>query len=287
MRTSYVALAALALFAQASRAGAQDLRTLQTARQLSDTQPLQVDVTFAAGKFALHPIDGGLLYQMRLRYDERATDAVHEYDGDDHRLTVGVDRGTDGFGIRTLRGGSHQGSAEMDLGLNRAVPMELNVKIAGTESTLELGGLRLTGLEVNCAASGATVSFGSPNRATMETFSMHIAGAGAKIENLGNANAATVMLKGAAGGMEIDFGPNVMRDVTIEAELAVGGLQITLPYGVGIMVRSKSKLGAFDGAGLTKVGNAWYSDNWNQATRKVTVESTTVLGNLELTRTGH
>jgi hypothetical protein len=53
------------------------------------------------------------------------------------------------------------------------------------------------------------------------------------------------------------------------------------------MVRSKSKLGSFDGAGLKKVGSAWYSENWNQATRKVTVESTTVLGNLELTRTGH
>jgi hypothetical protein len=287
MRTISLALAAVSLFTQASLAGAQELRTLQTARQLSDTQPLRVDVTFAAGKFSLHPIDGALLYQMRLRYDERATDAVHEYNTDDHRLIVGVDRGSDGFGIRAMRGGSHQGSSEMDLGLNRVVPLELNVKIAGTESTLDLGGLRLTALEVNCAASGATVNFGSPNRATLETFSMHVAGAGAKIENLGNANAATVTLKGAAGGIDVDFGANVLRDVTINAELAVGGLQVTLPHGVGIMVRSKSKLGGFDGAGLNKVGNAWYSENWNQASRKVTIESTTVLGNLELTRTGH
>jgi hypothetical protein len=287
MRTSYVALAVLTALALAPLAGAQDLRTLQTSRQLTDTEPLQVDVTFAAGKFSLHPIDGTLLYQMRLKYDERATDAVHEYDADDHRLTVGVNRGTESFGVRALRGGSHQGSSEMELGLNRAVPMELNVKVAGTESRLELGGLRLTGLEVHCAASGATVSFGSPNRVEMETFTMHIAGAGAKIENLGNANAANVMLKGAAGGMDIDFGSDVLRDVTINAELAVGGLQITLPRGVGIMVRAKSKLGGFDGAGLNKVGDAWYSENWNQAGRKVTIESTTVLGNLELTRTGH
>jgi len=287
MRKSFVALAVLGVFTQASLASAQDLRTLQTARQLSDSEPLKVDVTFAAGKFWLHPIDGALLYQMRLKYDERATDAVHEYDADDHTLTVGVDRDGDGFGIRALRGGSHQGSSEMDLGLNRAVSMELNVKVAGTESRLELGGLRLTSLELNCAASGATVSFSTPNRATMETLTMHIAGAGAKIENLGNANAATVMLKGAAGGLDIDFGTNVLRDVTVSAEVAVGGLQITMPRGVGIMVRSKSKLGGFDGAGLNKVGDAWYSENWNQATRKVTIESTTVLGNLELTRTGH
>ena len=237
MRTSFVALAVLGVFTQASLASAQDLRTLQTARQLSDSEPLKVDVTFAAGKFWLHPIDGALLYQMRLKYDERATDAVHEYDPDDHRLTVGVDRDGDGFGIRALRGGSHQGSSEMDLGLNRAVSMELNVKVAGTESRLELGGLRLTSLELNCAASGATVSFSTPNRATMETLTMHIAGAGAKIENLGNANASSVMLKGAAGGLDIDFGTNVLRDVTVSAEVAVGGLQITMPRGVGIMPR--------------------------------------------------
>jgi len=286
MRKSYVALAVLGVFT-ASLAGAQDLRTLQTARQLSDSEPLKVDVTFAAGKFWLHAIDGALLYQMRLKYDERATDAVHEYNADDHRLTVGVDRGGQGYGIRALRGGSHQGSSEMDLGLNRAVSMELNVKVAGTESRLELGGLRLAGLELNCAASGATVSFSSPNRETMETLTMHIAGAGAKIENLGNANAANVMLKGAAGGLDVDFGTSVMRDMTINAEVAVGGLQITLPRSVGIMLQSESKLGGFDGAGLNKVGNAWYSENWNQATRKVTIESKTVLGNLELTRTGH
>jgi hypothetical protein len=287
MRTSHAALAVLCAFAQASLAGAQDLRTIETARQLTDSQPLQVDVTFAAGKLSLHPIDGKLLYQMRLRYDERATDAIHEYNAEDHTLVLGVDRGTENFGIRAVRGGSHEGSSELDVGLNRAVPMELDVKIAGTESTLELGGLRVTRLEVNCAASGATVSFGSPNRAQMETLTMHVAGAGAKIDNLGNANVATVMLKGAAGGMKVDFGDALLRDVTINAELALGGLQITLPRGVGIMVRSKSRLGSFDGAGLKKVGDAWYSENWNQATRKVTVESTTVLGNLELDRTGH
>jgi hypothetical protein len=287
MRSSYIALAILGAFAQASLADAQDLRTVEAARQISDTEPLQVDVTFAAGKFSLHAIDGKLLYQMRLRYDERATDAVHEYDANDHRLTLGVDRGKGHFGVRALRGGSHQGSSELDVGLNRAVPIELSVQIAGTESRLELGGLRLTQLEVNSAASGTTVSFESPNRAEMETLTMHVAASGARIENLGNANAATVMIKGAAGGMDIDFGNSLLRDVTVNAELALGGLKIALPRGVGIMVRSKSKLGAFDGAGLNKVGDAWYSENWNQATRKVTVESTTFLGNLELARTGH
>ena len=286
MRTSYMALAVVGVFAQASLAGAQELRTLEAARQLSSTEPLEVDVSFAAGKFSLHPIDGRLLYQMRLRYDEHATDAIHEYDADDHRLTLGVDRGSGSFGFRALRGGSHQGSSELDVGLNRAVPIELSVQIAGTETTLELGGLRLTQLEVNSAASGTTVSFGSPNREQMETLTMQVAASGAKLENLGNANVATVRVKGAAGGMHIDFGDSLLRDVTINAELALGGLQITLPRGVGLMVRSKSRLGAFDGAGLKKVGNAWYSENWNEASRKVTVESTTFLGNLELARTG-
>jgi hypothetical protein len=287
MRTSSTFLITLGALALARTSSAQELRTLQAARQLRDTQPLQVDVSFAAGKFSLHSIEGPLLYEMRLRYDERSTDAIHEYDAESHSLTLGLNRRSANFGIGALRGGSHDKSSELDVGLNQSVPMELMVKIAGTESTLELGGLRLTRLEIACAASGANLNFETPNRAEMETLTLQVAGAGAKIENLGNANVATVMVKGAAGGLDIDFGDALARDVTIKSELALGGLQMTLPRSVGVMVRAKSRLGSFDGAGMNKVGDAWYTENWNQATRKVTIESTTVLGSFDLTRTGH
>jgi hypothetical protein len=287
MRASLALLAMVGSLTLAKDSDAQGLRTLQTSRQLRDSQPLQVDVSFAAGKFSLHPVEGRLLYEMRLRYDERTTDAVHEYDTENHSLTLGLNRHSASFGIGALRGGSHDNASELDVGLNGSVPMELVVKLAGTESNLELGGLRLTRLEVNCAASGATLNFNAPNRAEMETLTLQIAGAGAKIENLANANASTVMVKGAAGGLDIDFGDGLSRDVTIRAELALGGLQMTLPRDIGVMVRAKSRLGSFDGSGLKKVGDAWYTENWNQATHKVTIESTTVLGSFELTRTGH
>lgn len=287
MRTSIAILAALGALASPSLARAQDLRTLQTARQLTDSQPLRVDIAFAAGKFTVHPVEGRLLYEMRLRYDERSSDAIHEYDAENHSLTLGLNRGSTNFGVSAMRGGSHDKSSELDVGLSGSVPMELMVKVAGTESKLELGGLRLTKLEVNCAATGVDMNFGSMNRSEMESLTLHIAGAGAKIENLGNANAATVMVKGAAGGLDLDFGDVVPRDVTIRAELALGGLQIALPHSVGLMVRAKTRLGSFDGAGLNKVGDAWYSENWNEATRKVTIESTTVIGSFDLSRTGH
>ena len=285
MRPSHIAFALVAVTLSASATRAQELRTLEAARQLSDSSPTQVEVTFGAGKFKLHPITGNLLYQMRLRYDERATDAVHEYDAESRSLTLGLDRGSAKFGFGALRHGGNDKGSELDIGLNGAVPMELSVKVAGTESTLQLGGLRLTDLEVNCAATGATIDFASPNAVEMGTFTLQIAAAGAKIQNLGNANTSTLSLQGAAGGVEIDFGPTLMRDVTIRAEVAVGGMQITLPRDVGIMVESKSRLGSFDAAGLKKVGNAWYSENWNEATHKVTIESTTFLSSFELSRT--
>lgn len=284
MRTyGLLLVAAVAVPFAATRA--QDLRTLETARQLKSTEPLQVDIAFAAGKFSLHRVEG-LLYDMRLRYDERTSDAVHQYDAAAHTLSLGLSRASAHFGVRALRNGSHDKSSELDIGLNGAVPMALDVKVAGTESTLELGGLQLTKLVINCAATGATINFDSPNRAQMEILALQIAGAGAKIENLGNANAATVRIQGAAGGLDIDFGDVVMRDMTLRAEVALGGMQLTLPRDVGLMVRAKTRLGSFDGSGLKKVGDAWYSENWNEASTKVTIESTTVIGSLELSRTG-
>lgn len=287
MRPAFTILAALWALAPASLARAQELRMLHTARQLVDSQPLSVDVAFGAGKFTLYPIEGRLLYEMRLRYDEGATDAVHEYDAENRSLRLGLDRRSASFGIRALRGGSHKKSSELNVGLGNTMPMELSISVAGTESTLELGGLRLTRLLVNCAASGMTLNFGVPNRVAMETLTLKIAAAGAKIQNLGNANASTVMIKGAAGGLRLDFGDAVMRDMTVRTELALGSLEIALPRSVGIMVRAKSRLGGFDGGGLNKVGDAWYSENWNQATRKVTIESTTFLGGFALSRSGH
>lgn len=286
MRTHALLLAGAMAMSPFAEAGAQELRTLQTARQMKGTQPIQVDVSFGAGKFSLHPIDGDLLYDMRLRYDERASDAVHDYDAQAHTLSLGLSRGSSNFRMRAMRGGSHEKSSELDVGLNEAVPMSLEVRVAGTESTLELGGLQLTRLDINCAATGVQVNFDSPNRSAMETFTLQMAGAGAKIENLGNANAANVMIKGAAGGLDIDFGDVVMRDMTLRSEVALGGLQLTLPRNVGLMVRAKSRLGSFDGSGLKKVGDAWYSDNWNEASRKVTIESTTFIGSVELSRSG-
>ena len=102
MRTFIRAAALLALAAPIA-AGAQQWRTVESARQLGENQqPLTVTVKYAAGKLDLAPVDEPLLYQMRIRYDEQLMDAVHEYDPSQHRLELGLDNANVGW--RALRG---------------------------------------------------------------------------------------------------------------------------------------------------------------------------------------
>ena len=75
MRSTTVSLALAAVILPAV-AGAQQWRTIESARQLTSTDATTVSVTFAGGKFELAPLPGKLLYQMQIHYDEQVADAA-------------------------------------------------------------------------------------------------------------------------------------------------------------------------------------------------------------------
>jgi hypothetical protein len=262
MRHSIRALALGALLVPAG-AGAQKWRTLETARQLTGVAPVGVEVGFAAGKVTLGPISGPLLYQMRMRYNEQSTDAVHEFDADTRRLELGIRSANIGIRqITKMRHSHEEGEASLHVGLTEAVPLDLKLRLGAGQARLELGGLRLRTLVVNAGAAEADIAFGSANRETIE-------------------------INGGAGSVELDFGDSVPEDVSIVSNLALGELQISLPRDVGITVRSKQTLSDFDAPGMTKVGNAWFSENWTNASRKVTINTQAFLGTFRLERTSH
>ena len=93
---------ALALsFASAPLEG-QSPRTMTASRQLGRESDLDVRVTYGAGRFTVRSAPEGMLYRMKLRYDEDQFDPISEFDG--HNLHLGVDaRG------HNVRVGKHEG----------------------------------------------------------------------------------------------------------------------------------------------------------------------------------
>jgi len=274
-------LAALLLPAVAS---AQQWRTIESARQLTSTDPTKVSVTFAGGKFELTPLPGKLLYQMQIHYDEQVADAVHDFDASSHQLTLGMSHAN--MGWRALRAMKNEEGGRMTVGLNPTVPMDLELELGGAQAEVELGGMRLTSVKLQVGLAGSRVNFSSPNLVEMQELSLDVGLGGVQFENLGNANVAQINISGGMDGINLDFGDRVMRDVKINADVAFGGLKIQIPSSAGVTIQAETKLGSFKPQGFTKVNGAWFTPNWNQASTHVTIVANTALGGLEVDHAG-
>ena len=283
MRSRIVALAFATAFSPLV-AGAQQWRTIESARQLTSTEQTHVTLTFAGGKFELRPLDGPLLYQMQLRYDEQAADAVHEFNAQGHRLTLGLAKAN--MGWRALHTMKDDNGGSMTVGLNSSVPMDLEVNLGGSQGEMELGGMHLRNLRVHVGLFGGTVHFSSPNQAVMDELSLDVGLGGVEIQNLGAANVAQINVNGGMGGVSLNFGDDVMRDVKINASVAVGGLKIQVPQSVGVTVQAETKLASFKPDGFTKMNGAWFTPNWNETSRHVTIIANAALGSLEVSHSG-
>ncbi|MFL5561105.1 MAG: hypothetical protein ACJ79K_06500 [Gemmatimonadaceae bacterium] len=277
LTTIGIALAAALLPGVAS---GQQWRTIESARQLTSTDELQVTLTFAGGKFELNPLPGKLLYQMQLHYDEQATDAMHEYEAADHQLKLGMRNANMGF--RALKAMKHDEGSSMTVGLNPTVPMKLELNLGGSEAEAELGGMSLKSLRIHMGLAGGKVAFSSANLVEMDEMSIDIGLGGAAIENLGNANVAQIHVSGGMGGVQLEFGDKVMRDVRINADVAMSGLKIQVPESAGVSIQAATKMASFKPQGLEKVDGAWVSPNWKQAATHVTIVANTALGSLEV-----
>ena len=285
MRSSIRALSVAALVLPVGT-GAQQWRTLETARQLTSVAPLAVEVGFAAGKVTLSPISGPLLYQMRMRYNEQTTDAVHDFDARARRLELGIRSSNIGIRqITKMRHSRDDRASSLHIGLSEALPLDLTLKLGAGQARLDLGGLRLRALVVNAGAAEADIVFGSPNRESMSRMELDVGAAKARVKGLQHARVREIAINGGAGSVELDFGGALPEDVSIVSNLALGELHISVPRDVGISVRSKQTLSDFEAPGMERVGNAWFSENWSNASRKLTINTQSFLGSFRLERT--
>ena len=276
-------LAAAAILAPVAAQG-QQWRTIESARQLSGDGPLKVSVSYAAGKLELTPSeDAGLLYQMRIRYDEQSMDAIHQYDANTRRLRLGLDKANVGF--KSLKGGKGDRGGSMSLELSPAVPLDLDVAVGAAEADLELGGMKVRSLAIKTGMAGANVSFGEPNGVPLDRLKLDVGMGAVELTDLGNAHVGEISIHGALGGVSLDFGSEMTRDVKVDATLALGGLQVSVPEDVGVMFQGDLKAAKFEPRiAFTRMGDAWYSSNWKDASHKVTIVGTSTLANVTVQR---
>ena len=278
------ALLLMALAVPSLAAGAQSeprWRSLDVSRQLRDTAPQRIKVQYGAGRVDVRATDAALLYDMHLRYDEQRAAPLHRYDAEQRAALLGLEPRSSN--ARVASGGRSE-SGELRLLLPRRVPLDLDLEFGGAEAALDLGGLALQSVRLECGATDATLNFTAPNRAHMRELVVDMGAASFTALRLGNANADQIRVRGGMGALDLDFSGSWQRDLSVITRVGIGKTTLRVPEEVGVRLEIQRVAAGFDHEGMVKRGDAWYSHNWDTATRKLRIRAETVFGALELER---
>lgn len=276
-RAGLVLALALATGASAAcSAGAQSWRTVSASRQVWGEKSLNVEVEYGAGRLTMSPAVRPLLYHFEMRYDENAAAPVTSYDRRTGTLRLAVEQ--------TEKHGRHRKNSESraTVQLTRDVPMALDVRFGAGEAEMDLGGLSLRSMRLATGASDTKVSFGTPNRIPAEAVRMEAGAASFRATGLGNTRAERFEFQGGVGEATLDFSGAWDRSASASVKMGIGSLRLRFPRSLGVKVVKESFLTSFEGSGLVKRGNAFYSRNWDSAPNKLTVTVEAALGSIDV-----
>ena len=120
------------------------------------------------------------------------------------------------------------------------------------------------------------------NPGRMERAEFEVGAADFTLNGLGNLGAETVSLEAGVGQVTLGLDGAWQSDARVEIDMGLGALELRVPEGLGIRIRKDSFLTSFDSEGLVKRGDAYYSLDWEEADRKVTVDLNAAFGTVQV-----
>jgi len=274
-RTLAPLVLAAALLGAAAPVQGQQWRSVTSARQVQGERQLSVRVQYGGGDLRLRPAaDRALLYQLQMRYDERAMRPVTVYDRAAGQLRLGVES------VRRNQRTNRGGNATVELAAG--VPMDLALEFGAGEANLELGGLSLRNVDLSTGASETEVRFGAPNRVRAGTVRVAAGASRLHVRGLGNARAERIVLDGGVGEATLEFDGAWDRNASLSVDMGLGSLTLRFPRSLGVRIQKDSFLTSFSPAGMVRRGDAWYSRGWDGARHRLTVQIDAALGSINV-----
>lgn len=258
-------------------AEAQTWRTMTSARQVWEEEPLAVQLQYGAGTLTVGAADAPMMYQMEIRYDEDTVTPLVEFDPADHSLRLGV---------RSLemnrRSFNRREGSTATINLTRTLPLDLDLNFGAGQANIHLGGISIRRLSVSTGASETTVSFDSPNPVAAERIAIEAGAADLRVTGLGNARAERITFQGGVGSTVLDFGGSWDRNGSASVQMGVGSVTLRIPRGLGLRINRSSFLTSFSPRGLERQGNDYFSADWASAPYRLTIDIQAALGSIDV-----
>ena len=267
---------ALTMMLAAQSASAQTWQSATVSRQHHGEDSLRVDLTYTAGKLTVKPAaEQRNLYEYSLRYNAQQFTPSHSFNAESRTLTIAMN----GHGSRIGR--MNEGN-NLTLQLTPGIAMGLDLNVGAAESAIELGGLSIDRLQLRAGAGDFNLGFNAPNPIRMRELRIDVGAAGMHALHLGNSNAERIIVRAAAGGVDLDFTGQWAGDMKVSLDMAVGGADITIPRDAGVRLHTSTFLSEVGHEGMIERDGDFYSPNWDQATRKLVINSTSRLAGIEI-----
>jgi len=268
-------LTGLALALAAPGAAAQSMRSFSTYRQWHGETSMDARLEFAAGALRLAAGRPNELYRMDVLYDGDRYAPVSDYD---------AARGSVDFGLRAEGNGGFRVVSRNQLRQTAAVTfsprndLALAVTLGAVDGDLELGGLRLTSLDLHAGASRATVRFSQPNATRCRTATLSSGAAELTVLGLGNSRCDRIAFEGGVGRVTLDFGGAWSSSSAVSVKMALGQVALRLPRQVGVRLTLDQFLATFEPEGLVRHGTSYLSPGYERAPRHLDIDVTSAVG---------
>jgi len=276
-------LLAIPLMLGAADASAQSMRPFSTFRQWHGETRLAARLEYAAGALRVGAGHADELYRMDLSYDEERFVPLSDFDASGGAVTLGVAAEGRG-GVRVVSQNQLRQSA--GVAFSPKADLALDVELGAVDGELDLGGLRISELDVSAGASRATVRFSTPNGTRCRSANLRAGAAQLSVLGLGNSRCDRIAFEGGVGKVTLDFGGAWTSNSKVEVTMALGELTLRLPRQVGVSVTLDKFLSSFDPEGLERRGTSYRSSGYEQAARQLDIDISTAGGAVKVEWSG-
>jgi hypothetical protein len=260
-------------------AQAQTMRPFSTFRQLHGETRLNARVEYGAGSLRVTPGQPGELYRMNLSYDQDRFLPVSDFHASSRTVVLGL-RAAGQAGVRVVS--SKQLRQAATIALSPRPDLALDLSFGAVDADVELGGLRVSDLQLKTGASRATVRFSRPNGMRCRQASFSAGAAEVSVFGLGNSRCGEIEFEGGMGRVLLDFGGVWSSSARVEIKMAMGEITLRLPRRVGIRLTRTKFLSSFESAGLIRRGNLFVSPDYDTAGHRLDLDLTTAMGEVNV-----
>ena len=270
---------ALVLAAWSGRLEAQTMRPFTTFRQMHGDVRLAVRLEYAAGQLRLTPGSPAELYRMDLSYDQDRFLPISDFDAREGAVNLGLKPSGEG-GVRVVSRNQLQQTASV--AFSPRVDLALDINLGAADADLDLGGLRVSQLDLKTGASKAVVRFSRPNASRCDHATISAGAAQLALLELGNSRCDEITFEGGVGKVLLDFSGGWSSNARARVTMAMGELTLRLPRAVGVRINMDKFLSSFAPKGLVRRGDGFQSSNYDPEKRHLDLDLTTAIGGVNV-----